>query len=290
MKLNERKGSNKAIYPDFDFQIDIFRVISFKSGYRFKMHNHRRLELNYVVKGSCLMMLENQLVSLKENSGILIFPESKHDFFVDSKTGIKIAQIEFRMDESFWHNISQQLSKQLSFLQELGSNSKGFIRIPNSPAIKSCMERIISENKLKKHNYEMLCKLYLLELTLILCRQQNMQLDAANDPIHPVLKTALNTMHQKYNTEVSVHEIAQTCNVSERYLRQLFSKYMESSPIEYLNTIRITKAAELLTDKNIPIKDIAYSTGYSTPQYFSRIFKKQFGISPQQYRNILFAG
>lgn len=273
---------------DDDFTLEVFRVISFKPGFHFEMHSHKRVELNYILKGSCVMMLNNKLVKLNQNNSILIFPGSQHDFYVDSNQGVKIVQLEFILDESVIDTFKKSLEPELSFLFNLKANSTTYIKIPNNPELGNCMERIIKENKLKRHNFDSLSKLYFIELIILLSRiisRQNQQLKLSENEY---LKIAMSRMHSNYNTGISITNLAKECKISERYLRKLFSIHLESTPQVYCNNLRINKATELLADRSIPIKEIAYRVGYSTPQYFSRMFKEKYGFSPQAYRKILF--
>lgn len=271
-----------------DFTLEVFRVISFKPGFHFKMHSHKRVELNYVLKGSCVMMFGNKLVKLNQNNSILIFPGKKHDFFVDSKHGVKIVQLEFLLDESVFDSFKDVLESELSFLLNLKSSTGTYIKIPNNPEIGNCMERIIKENKLKRNHFAPLSKLYFLELIILLSRIINRQNQQMEQCENEYLKIAMNRIHSNYSTRIYISDLAGECKISERYLRKLFGIHLESSPQEYCNNLRINKSVELLADRNIPIKEIAYRVGYSTPQYFSRMFKEKYGFSPQIYRNILF--
>jgi AraC-like DNA-binding protein len=267
---------NGSIKSYEDFTLEVFRIISFKPGFHYKMHSHKRVELNYVLKGSCVMMFGNKLVKLNQNNSILISPGSKHDFFVDSKLGVKIVQLEFLLDESF------------SSLLNLKSSSEPYIKVPNNPEIGNSMERIIKENKLKRNNYIPLSKLYFLELIILLSRVIKRQSQQVEQCENEYMKIAMKRIHSNYSTGVYISDLAKECKISERYLRKLFSVHLESTPQEYCNNLRLIKSVELLADRNIPIKDIAYRIGYSTPQYFSRKFKEEYGFSPQVYRKIIF--
>ena len=55
-------------------------------------------------------------------------------------------------------------------------------------------------------------------------------------------------------------------------------------PLKYLTSIRIARAKELLTGTDIPISEIGELVGYDNPLYFSKIFKKNTGLSPREYR------
>ena len=54
--------------------------------------------------------------------------------------------------------------------------------------------------------------------------------------------------------------------------------------MEYLTNLRMSRAKELLKDERCSMKEICLEVGYSDPNYFSRIFKKNFGVTPTEYR------
>lgn len=280
--LNSFTGSKS------DFSLEVFRIVTFKSGYHFKTHSHKRIEINYILQGSCVMKLENELIKLVQNNSILVFPGSKHDFYVDSKSGVKIVQLEFQINEVVYSTFKNLPESEFSFLYKLRSREIYYMKIPHNPEIRNCMERIIKENQLKRKGYESLVNIYFMELLILLSRYINRQLLVSEQLENAYLKKAMGIIHENYCSSLSVTNIARECNVSTRYLRRLFKLHLESTPQEYGNNLKIKKASELLADRNIPIKEIAYSVGYTTPQYFSRAFKEKYGFSPKVYRKILF--
>ena len=71
------------------------------------------------------------------------------------------------------------------------------------------------------------------------------------------------------------------------YLSRLFKAYKGLTPSQYIQNIRLNNAKELLTAyPNITSKDIAGMVGYQDPLYFSKIFKKNTGIYPSEYRAV----
>ena len=63
-----------------------------------------------------------------------------------------------------------------------------------------------------------------------------------------------------------------------------FKRYMGMTPLQYVTSIRITKAKDLLKNTAFTIQEVGRLVGYENPLYFSRIFKKQTGHSPSEYR------
>lgn len=81
-----------------------------------------------------------------------------------------------------------------------------------------------------------------------------------------------------------VHDISTRFGISEVHLRRLFDKLLHTSPIKYINNLKLDKAKNMLKISNYSIAEIAQSSGFSDPYYFSRFFKMQTGVSPSEYR------
>ncbi|MCG8699113.1 MAG: helix-turn-helix domain-containing protein [Bacteroidales bacterium] len=71
--------------------------------------------------------------------------------------------------------------------------------------------------------------------------------------------------------------------ISKSALYRNFTKYIGTSPNEYIKSMRMQKAAELLRQHNISIHNVAELIGFSDHSYFSQCFKKEFGISPKDF-------
>lgn len=79
-------------------------------------------------------------------------------------------------------------------------------------------------------------------------------------------------------------EAARRCHVSYGYFRRLFREHTGRPPYDYMLLWRMRRAARALRDLDKPIKAVAREIGYSEPRQFSRMFKKQMGMTPTQYR------
>ena len=84
---------------------------------------------------------------------------------------------------------------------------------------------------------------------------------------------------------LTIDALSELCSVSQVYLRRIFKRKYGLSPSSYVVRERIRSACLLLTDgSDRPISQIAPAVGYTDPLYFSRIFKKQTGMSPSEFR------
>ena len=87
--------------------------------------------------------------------------------------------------------------------------------------------------------------------------------------------------------ELSVEWVSRELKVSAVHLRRIFLKHSNSSPIKYINHIRLEQAKKLLQFSNLTIGEIALSVGYTDALYFSRIFKNHLGLSPTEYKKYI---
>ena len=83
---------------------------------------------------------------------------------------------------------------------------------------------------------------------------------------------------------ISITDIAEALHFNPQYLMRAFKKKTEMSIVEYITKVRIDKAKELLKETKLPVKEIAGMVGYTDYAYFTRVFKKETGLSPNQYR------
>lgn len=102
-----------------------------------------------------------------------------------------------------------------------------------------------------------------------------------------IVNNALKYMEENYREKLKLQDVAEQVYVSQWHLSKLLNRYKGQSFSDILNNIRIEKAKELLKDPALRIGDIADMVGFLDMAHFSRVFKKQTGISANEYRNSL---
>ncbi len=90
-----------------------------------------------------------------------------------------------------------------------------------------------------------------------------------------------------YKKNHSLDDLEADLGISKYRLCHDFSKYMEISPLQYLNSVRIQKAKELLSDSNITIHEVGSLVGIPNTNHFIRLFQKDTGVTPLKYRQSL---
>ena len=108
----------------------------------------------------------------------------------------------------------------------------------------------------------------------------------SNQTKKPIQKY-MNYMYMNFNNpDLSINEVAAYGNISEVYLRKLFSKYLQISPKQYLLNLRISKSSELLENTNLSVNQISKICGYATVYHFCRSFKNICNCTPSEYRKM----
>ncbi len=98
------------------------------------------------------------------------------------------------------------------------------------------------------------------------------------------VESALQCMKSEYMTNLGVSVLAERLGLDRSYFSNLFKEQMGISPGKYLNNLRLSNAAELMTKHGTSPTTAALSCGFSDIYHFSKAFKKHFGISPRAYR------
>lgn len=145
-------------------------------------------------------------------------------------------------------------------------------------------EQIIQELKLCKEDYEELLVNYLQQLLITLHRIINNKPKGKSQPIMEEMDNAVRYFHENYNKPISIEEYAAAQHMSVSWFIRNFKEYTGSTPAQYILSLRISNAQTLLESTAYNVTEIAEIVGYDNPLYFSRIFKKQNGMSPSEFR------
>ncbi len=99
-----------------------------------------------------------------------------------------------------------------------------------------------------------------------------------------LVRRAMAYMHEHYAEPLSRQEIAEHVGLSEDYLTCCFRKELGLTPVAYLNRYRVQQARQLLKNTHKSITEIALDVGFSGSSYFSRVFRRETGMTPEVYR------
>jgi len=106
--------------------------------------------------------------------------------------------------------------------------------------------------------------------------------DSKNDKIQ-ALERAKIFLEEHYSEDLTIDQLAEVADFSSNYFADMFKKTYGRSVVDYLGYVRMNKAKQLMLGSETLLKEIAHLVGYKDEFYFSRKFKKEFGLSPSAY-------
>jgi len=95
---------------------------------------------------------------------------------------------------------------------------------------------------------------------------------------------AVQEINSSYMNKITLHNMSENLHINPAYLSVLFKKEMGSNFTDYLNSLRIKRSKELLVATNLSLLDISLQTGFEEQSYFTKVFKKLVGCTPNKYR------
>ena len=117
-----------------------------------------------------------------------------------------------------------------------------------------------------------------------LCMLTHSQLQRSRSLLHPYVQKALQCIQEEYAGEISLKTIAGRFGVSPAYLGHLFHEQTGAYFNDHLTSIRLDAARRLIVETALKVNEIAERTGFGTQTYFNRIFRREHGVSPGEYR------
>ena len=129
---------------------------------------------------------------------------------------------------------------------------------------------------------------YLLLTLLVRLRHLETHAEKCND-WPPVLFPAIRFIENKFGMPINQELIARSAGIGVGRLKELFHTHVGLPPMTYVNRLRMTYARQILPDRYLTIGEVAGRCGFEDRNYFSRAFRKYFGMTPSEFRRSGFA-
>lgn len=153
----------------------------------------------------------------------------------------------------------------------------------NSPAFHRIFREMIQELQIARPHFQEMLAMQLRELFILISRQ-NVPGKKINLYTMAEMEQATHYFSEHFNDAISIEDYAASRHMSACWFIRSFKQYNGITPMQYVLNIRIANAQNLLLTTSNNITEIAAIVGYDNPLYFSRLFKKQTGVSPSEYR------
>ncbi len=238
-------------------------------GYFTKRHNYHSFMLSYTLKGEGILEYEGKTYNLKENELFFIDCEQYQHYYTKDS-------IWEHVDIHFYGDYAHDLYKEFRSISEpvckCHKNSlllqylEGLAEVWDSSQLYS--SQLIS-NKLEE-----------LLLNLLVLIKKDKLPEKQSDAIYLVVKY----IDKHFTDRLTLDFLANFASISKYHFSRIFKEYTGCSPVEYIISLRISHAKAMLIDSSLTIKQIAFSTGFTDLNNFTKQFKKLEHITPSAYR------
>ena len=253
-------------------------------------HEHKDFyELVIVASGSGVHQLVSQEWQISSGNVFLIPPKKSHCY--KKYNNLLIYNLIF--SEKFLRLFLADLSRLPGFQLLFNLEVKETIRHPSDgirikeeyfPEVIELLDRM---NKLN-HSMEIGDKTMMLSLfahvMLLLARHVHFAGNLTQLYYVEKLSALLSELEHHFEVQWNLEKMAKFCNMSISSFRQSFKSFTGVSPIEYLLSLRLSKAARFLEYSSNSLEEIALQSGFGDVNYFAKQFKKHFDIQPSKYR------
>ena len=261
--INDIKLYEKIPHEQFPIRILVYQ----DNGYDFPLHWHEHTELHYIFKGKGRLRYGEEYFEIGEGSLAVINGNDLH-----RGVGGKCDYICLIIPPEFFEQ-----------------NHSIFEKIVRDEYISSLIERIY-EKHLTQTGADML-EIKGLTYFLVSHLIRNYTVKHLDDTVYSGYVSRLNRVNEiikyissNYDKPLSTKTLADMAHLSEGYFCQIFKEVTGKTAMEYLGCLRIDKAEKLLKKTEMTVTEIAFCCGFDDANYFSRIYKKIKGISPQATR------
>jgi len=255
----------------------------------FEMHTHEFSELVIILGGNAIHCTEKESFRVSGGDIFVLNGKAAHGF--QDCRGLQLCNIMYDPELIFksCHDASTLSGFHALFVLEPyyreESRFKNRLKL-NSTDLRKARENIsdiYDEFKSKKPGFETMIIGLFLQLVINLSRKYSFPKSQKTKPLHR-LADVMVFMEKNSEENIKLEQLAKKAHLSTNQFLRVFRKIYQTSPLDYLIQLRIQKSCEMMKNFKLSLTQIAYKTGFSDSNYFSRQFKKVMGQTPRSYR------
>lgn len=254
-----------------------------------KLHEHNFNELVIVFEGEGTHYTTNEKYHISQGDIFLIKPGTKHGY--NNTKNLKIINLLYlpqQLNLSFY-DLSNSPGYHALFEVEPAMRQqhgfKGRLHLSSGKLeyIKKLIHSIDKELNSAKPEALFMAVSYFMQIIGILSRSYT-KTEIPEQMEILSLSEVITHIESNYQHKITIADLTKKAFMSEITLYRMFKKAFNMSPVNYIISVRISAAREMLNNSNLSISEIAWKTGFPDSNYFSRAFKKLTGLSPRLYR------
>lgn len=270
---NERYKVKKYTIEKMNMQLLYITQAKYDVDWHSNKHTHHFTELFYVLRGHGSFLVEDDKFEVKEDDLILVnpnvshteisYPENPLEYIALGISGMQFLNKEKESTYNYSvHNYYEYKHEILFYLRTLVEEIKN--EDENYEAISQDLLEILILNVLRRTKKEILIK-----------------------PSQRIKKECLfieQYINEHFAEDITLQKLSDITYLNKYYIVHVFKKYKGYSPINYLIERRMEEAKNLLATTNYSVTKVSEIIGFSSPSYFSQVFRRMLHCSPLQYR------
>lgn len=252
-----------------------------------RLHFHNCMELGICHSESGKLEIQNISYDFK-GGDITCIPRNVPHTTYSTKGKLSLWSYIFFSPAILFKGMMNSSSLELSISKSQYKEFKYILNEVQYAALHNIVLSTLTELREKKENYQQVVKSLLFSFYIMFLRIQKDEgivHDIKGKEDMPLVIKAIDYVEDNYSEKISVDDIASFCCVSTSHFRRVFLSIMNISPLNYLNSIRVTKACNLLLSTNYKIVQISEDVGFYSVANFNRNFKQIMKLTPKEYKN-----
>ncbi len=260
------------------------------------MHTHADFsELVIVLNGTAMHRVDKEAYFIKKGDVFVISNNTSHGY--DNAYDFRICNIMYRPDQLQSSDLDiRKLAGfhalfviEPYFTMERSFQSRLKLPLDDFEEVHRIIARMIQEYEHKKYGWKTFLNSQFMMLVVLLSRAYSLtSFDVKEDVIN--IAKSLSYIERHYKEDITIERLAAKSNLSVRHFTRIFNLTYQTTPGNYILTLRMQHACLLLKESNMTISEVAYESGFNDSNYFTRQFRKLFALTPSQYRNQVAGG
>lgn len=267
-----------------------FKITKMKQDYRYEMkqeHYHDYHEIYYLISGKRKMFLGSKVYTLEAGDLVMIPKGEIHRTTFENEfeeDNVETFRVVMSFSEAFVSDFVKQL-KAKSYEKCFGIR-KVSVPLNKRAGLEALFDQLLIEHKDRDELSEYLCKSYCGQVLAFFMRMQDKKEDEEKTLLSSDLdmEKAAQYISNHFQNQITLDFIARKYCMSNSYFSKRFKMVTGFGFKEYLNTVRIRHACDLLLTSDDNITEISYQCGFTDSNYFGDAFRKIMNVSPREYR------
>lgn len=288
ISINENKKELKQ-HGNYEFPLHIsYEVLSHYEKGAFLWHWHPEIELTLFLEGSMEYQVNDRVYHVQKGDGLFCNANALHTGHMLNHTDCSYISITFH--PRLIYGFEQSLIEQKYIIPLLNDPNLCSIHFNQADSWHApILQRMGALNQLyfnQTDTWEMQSVILLQQLMLLIYqnRHESSFGHQSNSLTFGRVSQILEYIHTHYQEKITLEHISQTIHICRSECCRFFKENTGMSLFQYLIEYRIEQSIPLLTDTQISITEIALRTGFSSPGYFTKMFKAKKGCTPRDYR------